>query len=71
MSSIIKKTGILSFLIIPLIGGTAGKKSVEEIAREIIAGEGGWGNGAVRKSKLTAAGYDYDAVQNRINELLK
>jgi hypothetical protein len=32
---------------------------------------GKWGNGATRKKKLTAAGYDYNAVQKRVNELLR
>ena len=45
------------------------KKSVDEIARKVINGK--WGNGAERKSKLTAAGYDYNAVQKRVNELMK
>lgn len=45
------------------------KKSVDEIAREVIQGK--WGNGAERKKKLTAAGYDYNAVQKRVNELMK
>ena len=45
------------------------KKSVDEIAREVIAGK--WGNGATRKQKLAAAGYDYSTVQKRVNELLK
>ncbi len=45
------------------------KKSVDELAREVIAGK--WGNGATRKQKLTDAGYDYSAVQKRVNELLK
>ncbi len=45
------------------------KKSVDEIAKEVIAGK--WGNGADRKNRLTAAGYDYNAVQNKVNELLK
>lgn len=45
------------------------KKSVEELAREVIAGK--WGVGATRKQKLTASGYDYYAVQKRVNELLK
>lgn len=44
-------------------------KSVDEIAKEVIKGL--WGNGSERKSKLTAAGYDYSKVQNRVNELLK
>ena len=44
------------------------KKSIDEIAREVIAGK--WGNGTDRKNRLTAAGYDYDAVQKRVNEIL-
>lgn len=43
------------------------KKSIDTIAREVLRGE--WGNGAERKKKLTAAGYDYAAVQKRVNEL--
>ena len=45
------------------------KKSIDEIAREVILGK--WGNGADRKNRLTKAGYDYDAVQNRVNELMR
>jgi lysozyme len=44
------------------------KKSVDEIASEVIAGK--WGNGSDRKNRLTAAGYDYSAVQDRVNERL-
>ena len=44
-------------------------KSVDEVAREVIAGK--WGNGADRKARLTQAGYDYSAVQARVNQLLK
>lgn len=44
------------------------KKSIDEIAREVIRGD--WGNGADRKDRLTAAGYDYEAVQARVNALL-
>lgn len=47
---------------------TTSKKSIETIAREVIRGD--WGNGADRKKKLEAAGYDYDAVQKKVNELL-
>ena len=43
-------------------------KSVDEIAKEVIRGD--WGNGAERKEKLTAAGYDYAAVQKKVNKLL-
>lgn len=44
------------------------KKSVEEVAREVIKGL--WGSGAERKEKLIAAGYDYDEVQKMVNQLL-
>lgn len=43
------------------------KKSVEEIAKEVLAGK--WGNGTDRKNRLAAAGYDYSAVQAKVNEL--
>ena len=45
------------------------KKSVDTIASEVIRGN--WGNGDERKKKLTAAGYDYSAVQKKVNELLR
>lgn len=45
------------------------KKSNTEIAKEVIAGK--WGNGAERKQKLEAAGYDYAAVQKEVERLLK
>ena len=45
------------------------KKSIDEIAREVIQGK--WGNGADRKNRLTNAGYDYNTVQRRVNELMK
>lgn len=44
-------------------------KTLEEIAREVIAGK--WGNGAVRKQRLRAAGYNPSLVQTKVNELLK
>ena len=44
------------------------QKTVEQIAREVIAGK--WGNGADRAKRLTAAGYDAQAVQNKVNQLL-
>ena len=44
-------------------------KSVDTLAREVIQGK--WGNGTDRKNRLTAAGYNYSAVQKRVNELLK
>ena len=45
------------------------KKSVDEIAKEVIAGK--WYNGAARKNALEKAGYDYATIQKRVNELLK
>lgn len=44
------------------------KKTVDELAREVINGK--WGNGTDRKNRLTKAGYDYYAVQKRVNEIL-
>lgn len=46
-----------------------GKKSVETVAKEVLAGK--WGNGEDRKKKLQAAGYDYGAVQRKVNELMR
>jgi hypothetical protein len=48
--------------------GASSLKSVDEIAKEVIRGD--WGNGDERKKKLTAAGYDYAAVQKRVNEMV-
>lgn len=44
------------------------KKSVEEVAREVIAGL--WSTGEERKTRLVNAGYDYNAVQSRVNAIL-
>lgn len=44
------------------------KKTVDELAKEVI--EGKWGNGIERNKRLIAEGYDYDEVQNKVNELL-
>ena len=38
----------------------------EEVAEQVLAGK--WGNGEERKSKLTSAGYSYDAIQKIVNE---
>jgi lysozyme len=42
-------------------------KTVDELAQEVLAGN--WGNGEERKNRLSAAGYDYDSVQTKVNEL--
>ena len=44
------------------------KKSVETLTKEVI--QGLWGNGEERKKRLTDAGYDYVAVQSKVNEML-
>jgi N-acetyl-anhydromuramyl-L-alanine amidase AmpD len=44
------------------------KKSVNELAKEVLAGK--WGNGADRRRLLTAKGYNYDAVQKEVNRLV-
>ena len=47
---------------------TSSKKSIDEIAKEVILGK--WGNGQERKDRLTQAGYDYSTVQKRVDELI-
>ena len=47
---------------------TTTKKSIIEIAKEVIAGK--WGNGSVRIKKLKDAGYDPNEIQDKVNELL-
>lgn len=46
------------------------KKTVSQVANEIISGKGGWGNGADRVSRLKKAGYDAAAVQKEVNRLM-
>lgn len=43
-------------------------KSIDDLVEEVLDGK--WDNGEDRKNKLTAAGYDYDAVQNAVNKKL-
>lgn len=44
------------------------KKTIDQLADEVLAGK--WDNGAERERLLTAAGYDYNAVQKKVNEKL-
>ena len=53
---------------IKIPGTAAPKKTNAEIAKEVIAGK--WGNGADRKRRLEAAGYDYNAIQQAVNAAL-
>lgn len=46
------------------------RKSNEQVANEIIAGQGGWGNNPQRREKLQAAGYDYGTIQAIVNRKL-
>lgn len=45
------------------------EKTIEELAREVLAGE--WGNDPERSERLTAAGYDAAEVQAEVNRLLE
>lgn len=47
---------------------STGKKSITELAEEVIRGE--WGNNPQRRIALTKAGYDYKAVQARVEEMM-
>lgn len=62
----VKKAGFKDCFIVK--SGTE-NKSVTEIAKEVIAGK--WGVGSERKTALEKAGYDYNAVQSKVNELMK
>lgn len=43
------------------------KKTIDELAREVLNGL--WGNGEDRQIRLSKAGYNYYAVQDKVNEL--
>ena len=45
------------------------KKSVEEVAKEVL--DGRWANGKAREQLLTDAGYDYKEIQEEVNRRLK
>jgi N-acetylmuramoyl-L-alanine amidase CwlA len=44
------------------------KKTVHQLAEEVIDGK--WGNGDERRKRLTAKGYDYNAVQKEVNRIV-
>lgn len=52
----------------PVIVPATTKKSVTQLANEVLAGE--WGNGIIRKMKLTLAGYDYSVVQKCVDGII-
>ena len=45
------------------------RKSIEEIAAEVLAGK--WGCGNDRRQRLSNAGYDYKQIQELVNKILK
>jgi CW_7 repeat/N-acetylmuramoyl-L-alanine amidase len=47
---------------------TPAKKSLDEVAKDVIQGE--YGNGPERKRRLLSAGYDADKVQALVDEML-
>lgn len=49
-------------------GSTMPVNDVERIAMEVINGK--WGNGEERRNRLTQAGYNYDLVQRKVNQIL-
>jgi hypothetical protein len=53
----------------PAPSKTPAKKSVQDVAREIV--EGKWGNGVERKARIQRAGYNYNQVQDAVNAILK
>ena len=55
--------------VVRLIAQEPLRKSVDEIAREVIDGK--WSNGAQRRELLREAGYNPQTVQKRVNEILK
>ena len=52
----------------PVEPETPAKPTVDELAQQVLDRK--WGNGTERKRRLEAAGYDYEAVQKRVNELV-
>lgn len=48
--------------------GNDNKKSIDLLAKEVIDGK--WGTGELRKKLLTAAGYNYNTVQAKVNNIL-
>lgn len=73
MAKRLKAAGFNTY--ITTVSGTpvaaSAKKSINEIAREIVLGK--WGNGSDRKNRLIKAGYTQDEItqiQKKVNELL-
>lgn len=52
----------------PIGNESSPKKSIKEVAKEVIDGK--WGNGQVRFKNLELAGYSYKEVQAAVNEMV-
>ena len=63
---ILKTLGITDS--VPVTTPAPATKSIEEVAKEVIAGK--YGNGEARKNAIINAGYDYNAVQAKVNEIV-
>jgi hypothetical protein len=50
------------------VGNAPTRISISLLASQVIAGQ--WGNGAERERRITAAGYDYQAVRAEVNRRL-
>lgn len=59
----------LGFIYNPAVKDESKKKTVDAIAKEVIAGK--WGNMPERKKRIEAAGYNYEEVRKRVNEILR
>lgn len=59
----------------PSTGGgsdsTPTKKTNAEVAKEIVAGKGGWGDNPIRAQRLSEAGYEPSAVQLEVEKLMR
>ena len=50
---------------------TPTKKSVVDVAKEIVARKGGWGDNPIRAQRLSEAGYEPSAVQLEVEKLMR
>lgn len=57
-----------------ITGGTqkvVQKQTAEQVAQDIAAGRGGWGNDPERSRKLRAQGFDDVWIQDRVNQIVR
>ena len=68
LASELKAKGFSTYITTENVPGKTVGKTDEQIAREVIKGL--WGNGQERKYRLTAAGYNYNIIQDLVNKML-